>query len=343
MALDEAPPFWWGKANWQAWALSPLAYLYGKGAAKRMAQAPAGQVDAPVICVGNFIAGGAGKTPTAIQLAKFAIKAGLRPGFLSRGYGGGITTTTQVDLVKHNAYDVGDEPLLLAEIAPTVISADRLAGANLLTRLDCNLVIMDDGFQNPQLHKDYSLVVIDSERGIGNGFPMPAGPLRAPLTGQLLKADAILVIGDAPGSDKAVRLAARAAKPVFHAKLRTINKAEWRGQRVIAFAGIANPQKFFTSLAETGAEIVEAIPFGDHHFYSKEETRELLGKAKLRHMPLVTTSKDMVRLKSIHKHQIELAEKSHVLNVELVFEDPATLQRIIRDAIKNSKIRMVKK
>lgn len=339
MAMDEAPPFWWGRANWQAWALAPLSYIYGKGAARRMAQDPAGRVDVPVICVGNFIAGGAGKTPTAMQLAKFAIKAGFRPGFLSRGYGGGVTNATHVDLETHNAQDVGDEPLLLAEIAPTVVSADRLLGAKMLTGLNCNLVIMDDGFQNPQLHKDFSLVVIDSERGIGNGFSMPAGPLRAPLIGQLTRADAILVVGDAPGADKAIRLAARAAKPVFHAKLRTINPNKWRGQRVIAYAGIANPQKFFTSLAETGAEIVEAIPYGDHHFYSEEETRELISKSKLRQMPLITTSKDMARLKSIHKHQIRLAELSQVLNVELSFDDPATLQRIIRDAVTNSKTR----
>lgn len=341
MAMDEAPDFWWGKANWQAWALSPLAYIYGKGAAQRMNQPPAGSVDVPVICIGNFIAGGAGKTPTALHLAKFAILAGLKPGFLSRGYGGGISITTLVNLEIHNAHDVGDEPLLLAERATTVISANRLAGAKMLVQQGCNLIIMDDGFQNPQLQKDYCLVVVDAERGIGNGFSMPAGPLRLPLTQQLLKADAILVIGDASGADSIIRLAARAAKPVFQAKLRTINKAAWKGKQVLAYAGIANPKKFFNSLTEAGAEVTEAIPFGDHHVFSEEESLELVNKAKLRNMTLVTTSKDMARLKSTHKHLIRLAEASRVMNVGLVFDEPTVLQRIVREAVANSKKRIL--
>lgn len=340
MALEEAPSFWWGKANWQAWALAPLAYIYGKGAAQRMAQAPTGSVDVPVICVGNFIAGGAGKTPTAIHLAKFAIMAGLRPGFLSRGYGGGVSITTLVNPETHNAQDVGDEPLLLAEIGTTVVSANRLAGARMLVQQGCNLVIMDDGFQNPQLLKDYSLVVVDSERGIGNGFAMPAGPLRLPLAPQLLKADAILVIGDAAGSDKVIRMTARAAKPVFHAKLRTINRPIWQDRQVIAFAGIANPQKFFDSLVEAGAEVIEAFPFGDHHTYSEEEAQDLINKAMLRNMTLVTTSKDKARMQSTQKHLMRLAAASEVLNVGLVFDEPTALQRIIREALTNAKKRI---
>lgn len=341
MAMDEAPDFWWGKANWQAWALAPVAYVYGKAATQRMNQPPAGSVDVPVICVGNFIAGGAGKTPTALHLAKFATFAGLKPGFLSRGYGGGVSITTLVNLKTHNAHDVGDEPLLLAQLATTVVSANRLAGAKMLVQQGCNLIIMDDGFQNPQLQKDYCLVVVDAERGVGNGFSMPAGPLRLPLTQQLLKADAILVIGDAPGADSVIRMAARAAKPVFQAKLRTINKAAWKGKQVIAYAGIANPQKFFNSLEDAGAEIVEAIPYGDHHAYSEEEAQELINKAKLRNTMLVTTSKDKARLKSTHKHLIRLSEASQVMNVGLVFDEPTALQRIIREAVANSKKRIL--
>lgn len=341
MAMDEAPDFWWGKANWQAWVLAPLAYLYGKGATQRMIQAPAGSVGVPVICIGNFIAGGAGKTPTALQLAKFALLAGLKPGFLSRGYGGGVSITTLVDLDRHNAHDVGDEPLLLAQITTTVVSVNRLAGAKMLVQQGCNLIIMDDGFQNPQLQKDYCLVVVDAERGIGNGFSMPAGPLRLPLPAQLMKADAILVIGDAPGANSIIRMAARAAKPVFQAKLKTVNKAAWKDKQVIAYAGIANPQKFFNSLAEAGAEVVEALPFGDHHAYSEEEAQELINKARLRQMILVTTSKDKARLKSTHKHLMRLNEVSNVMNVGLVFDEPSTLQRIVREAIANSKKRIL--
>ena len=343
MALDEAPDFWWGKANWQAWALAPLAYLYGKGATKRMMQAPSGSVDVPVICVGNFIAGGAGKTPTALHLAKFAMLAGLKPGFLSRGYGGGVSITTLVNLKQHNAHDVGDEPLLLAQLTTTVVSANRLAGAKMLVQQGCNLIIMDDGFQNPQLQKDYCLVVVDAERGIGNGYSMPAGPLRLPLRAQLMKADAILVIGNAPGADSVIRMAARAAKPIFQARINPINKAAWKGKQVIAYAGIANPQKFFNSLAEAGAEVVEALPFGDHHAYSEEEAQELINKAKLRNMMLVTTSKDKARLRSTHKHLMRLSEVSNVLNVGLVFDEPSALQRIVLEAVASSKKRILQR
>jgi len=339
MALEEAPPFWWKKAGWQAWALSPLSYLYGKGSSQRMGQRPTESVDVPVICIGNLIVGGAGKTPTAMLIAKFAKRAKLKPGFLSRGYGGGISKTTLVDLEKHNAHDVGDEPLLLAGIAKTVISADRAAGAKMLVKEGCNFIVMDDGFQNPKLTKDFSLVVVDSKRGIGNGFSMPAGPLRVPLKSQLLLASAILVIGDAPGADKIIRFAARAGKPVFHASTRIVDPAKWKNRQVIAYAGIADPSKLFDSLREAGAEVIETIPFGDHHHFTKDEANELIKKSKLRKMQLVTTSKDRARLHGVHKHQTDLAAVSEVLQVELVFDEPTVLQRVVRETLNNAKRR----
>lgn len=339
MAMDEAPPFWWKKPGWQAWGMLPMSYIYAKGAGQRMTRNPRGSVEVPVLCVGNFIAGGAGKTPTAMLIAKFAIRAKLRPGFLTRGYGGGVTGVTLVDLGTHNSNDVGDEPLLLAGIAPTVISPNRVAGAQRLVQEGCNFVIMDDGFQNPNLLKDYSLIVVDSKRGIGNGFAIPAGPLRAPLQTQLLHADGVLIVGAAPGADKVIRQAARAGKPVYHAKTKVVDQDRWRGRQVLAYAGIADPTKLFDSLTEVRADIVEAMPFGDHHNYTEDEVEELIKKSQLRKMPLVTTSKDRARLHSIQKHHQALARVSEVLQVELAFEEPTVLQRIVRETIENAKRR----
>ena len=330
MAMDEAPPFWWTRPGPLAWALSPLAYLWGQGTARRMELAPGATVRVPVLCVGNFIAGGAGKTPTAIALARAARARGLNPGFLSRGYGGRIAGPAMVDLEKHHAIDVGDEPLLLAAEAMTVVSADRPAGAELLAASGCDFVIMDDGFQNPSLEKDYALVVVDARRGIGNGFCMPAGPLRAPLGRQMAAADAVLVVGEGPGGDQVVRAAARRAKPVFRAAIRPIDAKQWQGKWFVAFAGIADPEKFFASLREAGAELVDMRSFPDHHPFTEEEAGELLEKAQLNNVELVTTTKDQARMSGAHGEALEkLAEASAIFQIELAFDDPRSLAIII--------------
>ena len=215
----KAPRFWWEKPGAMAALLAPFAALYGSIAARRLKQEGA-RAGIPVICVGNPTVGGAGKTPAAMAIARFLIDAGERPYFLTRGYGGRLAGPLVVE-AGHTAVQVGDEPLLLARVAPTVVAANRVAGAELAREKGASVIVMDDGFQNPSLAKDFSILVIDGARGIGNGRVLPAGPLRAPLAPQLDRADAILIVGDETGATPVVA-AARARKlPLFHASART--------------------------------------------------------------------------------------------------------------------------
>jgi tetraacyldisaccharide 4'-kinase len=322
-----------------ALALSPVSLIYGWGAARRMASPARGSVPVPVLCVGNFIAGGAGKTPTAIALAGAIARRGLRPGFLTRGYGGRVEGPAVVDAKLHSAEDVGDEPILLAAVAPTVVSADRAAGAALLVERGCNFVIMDDGFQNPGLAKDFSLVVVDSGRGIGNGWTIPAGPLRAPLRVQLLKADAVLVIGAKSGADRVIRETARSGRPVHLARTRVLNPRQWKNRKVVAFTGIADPSKFFESLEAAGAELVARCPFPDHHFFTQEEARELLALADSSGAELVTTAKDRARLGGQRDYLAVLSVETQVLEIALAFDDPKSTDRIIDATLRNAEAR----
>lgn len=329
MALQEAPEFWWAKPGLPAYLLSPFALAWGAAAAWRMEKAPSADAGVPVLCVGNFIAGGSGKTPTAIAVGRSARKAGLRPGFVSRGFGGIIRGPALVDPEVHRAYEVGDEPLLLAAEAPTVISANRPAGAARLVAEGCDFIIMDDGFQNPALAKDFCLVAIDARRGIGNGFTIPAGPLRAPLSRQFALVDAIVVIGHGPAGDLLIRESARRAKPAFLAHFAPLDEAAWQGRRFLAFAGIADPDKFFASLEDAGGELVRTRRFGDHHAFTEEEIDELLQAAEAEDLVLVTTSKDMARLKRSGHGAERLAERCEVFEVELRFDDPRALSMIV--------------
>ncbi len=335
--MSEAPSFWWSDSSVAALALFPVSWTYGWLAGRRMGQKPRMVSRFPVLCVGNFIAGGAGKTPTAITLAKAARRKGLKPGFLTRGYGGRITHPTVVDNKIHNSHDVGDEPLLLAEKHITVVSPDRPNGARLLEKQGVNFIIMDDGFQNPSLHKDYSLVVVDARRGIGNGSAMPGGPLRANLGAQLALASAVLVIGKAAGADKLIRAAARRAKPVLEAEIKPVKPRAWKGKRVLAFAGIADPKKFFASLKSAGAEIVETRQFGDHHPFTQEEAEDILHLARRKELEIVTTSKDAMRLKGLGRAQGELSENSLIFEIKLEFENTRIVDAIIENTIRHAK------
>lgn len=339
MALDEAPPFWWKKPGWQAVLLSPLAFFYGRVSARRMAAAPSGSVPVPVICVGNFVTGGAGKTPTVQMLVRYARKLGLQPGILSRGHGGAITSATIVKPDRHNAHDVGDEALLHAAFAKTVISPDRLVGAELLAEEGCDLIIMDDGFQNPHLQKDYCLVVVDARRGLGNGFTMPAGPMRVPVSAQMHHVDGLIVIGDGDGAARVIRKAARAAKPIFRASVSVVGKTRIAGKRAIAFAGIGDPDKFFDMLRKIGVDLVAALPFGDHHVYLEEECEDLLQRAEKDGELLLTTTKDHARLKGMGTLQNKLAETCETVKIELVPNDPAILSRIVDTAVERARKR----
>lgn len=340
--VSEAPPFWWEKADWRAWCLSPLSFVYGKVAGHRMARSKRPSVPAPVFCVGNFTVGGAGKTPTAIAIARAAKAKGLKPGFLSRGYGGSLDVTTLVDAGHHRADAVGDEPLLLVREAPTVISRRRLEGAQRLVSEGCDLIIMDDGFQSARLTLDFALVVVDSVRGIGNGHMVPAGPVRAPLVLQMQQMSSMLKVGNAGAADPLVRQASRAGKPVAVANLVPIANPAVSGSKLLAFAGIADPAKFYRTVTSIGGEIVATRDFPDHHYFAEDEIRDLIRDAEKQGLTLVTTAKDAARLAGHHGAAEELLARCQVVEVELVFDDPQGPSKMIDLALKNCRKRLLR-
>lgn len=341
--VTEAPPFWWMKPDWRAWSLAPLSFLYGRIAGYRMGRKRRHAPPVPVICVGNFTVGGAGKTPTALTIARAAKAKGLKPGFLSRGYGGSLDVTTVVDPEHHRAVDVGDEPLLLAREALTVISRRRVAGAERLVKEGVDLIIMDDGFQSARLAVDFALVVIDTGRGIGNGHIVPGGPVRAPIAVQMRHLDAILKVGDGNAADRLVRQAARAGKQVMVAKLRPQGDAGLAGRRVLAFAGIADPGKFYRTLQSIGAEIAATRDFPDHHHLSDDEIDDLIARAEPSGLILATTAKDMVRLAGGHGRSEELRRRVSVVDVEMAFDDPQAPGSIIDRAVEACRTRRLKR
>lgn len=325
------PKYWWRTYSPIAFALAPLGYLYGRAARRRMRRTGTG-VSVPVVCVGNLVAGGAGKTPTALALAELGRQSGFRIGFLSRGYLGCERGPILVSKTAHSVAEVGDEAFLLAAAAPTVVSVDRLAGAKLLARLGVDLIIMDDGFQNPSLVKDLSLVVIDAGRGIGNGRVLPAGPLRAPLFDQIRRADAIIILGSGPG-DQSVRAAARAGLPVIRARLEPVRKRGFRRSPYLAFAGLANPAKFYETLRSAGAQVSETRDFPDHHAFTDAECEALVKRCRENNLVPITTDKDRVRLAGRTGPAAELATLCETFPVRVVFEEPKRVVSLIEGVV----------
>jgi tetraacyldisaccharide 4'-kinase len=329
---SEAPPFWWEKPDWRAYALWPASLAYGAIAARNMRRAPRTPVVVPVLCVGNFTVGGTGKTPTAIALAKAAKLRGLQPGFLSRGHGGSFSQPHVVNPEHDSAKLVGDEPLLLAQHAPVAVTPNRAAGAKLLIEQGCTFLIMDDGFQSARIGIDFALAVIDARQGAGNRFVIPAGPLRAPLLEQLRFADGLLCMGKGEAANEAVRIAARAGKPVFEAATKATNADRVKGKRYLAFAGIGHPDRFFDTAVASGAHLSLTRSFGDHHAYRPEELVELETTARKADLLLLTTAKDVARL-----HQAAVSEafraRLRVLEIETVFEPASSADRIIGETL----------
>lgn len=323
------PDFWWRPPGLPARLLAPFGGVYGAIAAWRMRRAGE-TAGVPVVCVGNLTVGGAGKTPTALAIADLLLRAGAAPFFLTRGYGGRLGGPVRVEAA-HSAADVGDEPLLLARVAPTIVARDRVKGAAAAVADGARIVIMDDGLQNPSLAKDVRIVVLDGRRGVGNGAVIPAGPLRAPLGTQLERADAVLVLGDPRDSAKAVINAAVARNvPVLQARLEpdASSLAVLRPQRMMAYAGIASPDKFFATLAAAGIEVAITRGFADHHPYTEADAAALIARATAERLALVTTEKDHVRLRG-GPARLRLAELSAVLPVRVVFQDDAAIRRLL--------------
>ena len=330
-------PFWWyRKKGALASVLAPLAAVYGRAAETRYARVTPYRSRLPVICIGNFTAGGGGKTPAAIAIASLLTALGHRPCFLTRGYGG---TTEGPAMVRQGqgAAEVGDEPLLLAEHAPVMVAADRAAGANAIEATDAGVIVMDDGFQNPGLAKDLSIIVVDAAAGIGNGMIMPAGPLRAPLGPQMARADALLVIGAADKARPLIDAFRAGGKPVLKAVIVPRQDTRWLGVLpVIGFAGIASPEKFFATLGANGARLIAKHAFPDHHPFTERQACRLLDEARQRNAMLVTTEKDWVRLPDAEgTARGELKHRSRPLTIALEFEDAAALKQLLAAAIAN--------
>ncbi len=349
-------PSWWyvDREDWRARLLEPIGRFYGNAAQRRFEKRVAYRSRLPVICVGNLTAGGTGKTPLSLFIAERMVARGEQPAFLTRGYGGIEQGPIWVEPDQHQARQVGDEPILLAAVAPTLVARDRRAGARAIEeRTDAiSAVIMDDGLQNPSLRKDLTLVVVDGTRGLGNRGIIPAGPLRAPLDFQLEKADAIVInktdfsdIGKTPqGVETADQLANEFRQqfpgPVIQATTQPAGDVDWlRDKPVVAFAGIGHPRRFFDMLSSLGAHIAAEMPYADHYAFTETDADTLLTLRARHDALLVTTEKDMARLVNLKRTSAglnRLAERAQTVGIEIVFDAANHLRiaTLIDDALK---------
>ncbi len=328
----KTPAFWYRAANSKTplieRILTPVSWLYRLGYIYHQTTNSAQKADLPILCIGNINAGGTGKTPTALALKDLITthKIADKPYYLLRGFGGGERGPLLVDPSNHTSWDTGDEALELAAQAPTIVSADRIEGTKLATEQGADLVIMDDGLQNPTIHKDVSLVVINGEMGFGNKKLFPAGPLREPLRKGLARADAFILIGEDKRSLSSIL---PEGKPVFSANLAPDTKnAPDPKQRYIAFAGLGYPQKFFNFLRDqAGLNLVECVKFSDHYPYADHDLERLKALAQEKNAQLITTQKDYMRLPKEQRADIA------VMKVKLQWDDETGLAEFLQSRL----------
>jgi tetraacyldisaccharide 4'-kinase len=320
--MRTAPVFWGEEAGLAADLLAPFGAAWDAAGRLRRALARPYRAPAPVICVGNLVAGGAGKTPVTLALTDWLVANGVAVHIVTRGYGGRNVGPLRVDVPRHDADEVGDEALLLASRAPCWVARDRPAGVAAAIEAGAEAVLLDDGFQNPAAAKTLSLLVVDAGYGFGNGRVMPAGPLRENLSRGLARADMVVLL-TADGEKHGKPVAGLGARPVVEAILTPVEGERFAGRRVLAFAGIGRPEKFFATLRRVGAELVVEHGFPDHHRYREPDITALRRAADRARAQLVTTSKDFVRLTSVARAAIE------VLEVEIRWCDPVALAGLL--------------
>jgi tetraacyldisaccharide 4'-kinase len=327
------PAFWYRPSSLLSRLLMPVGALYGAIAARRLMRAGM-RAGVPVICVGNYHVGGAGKTPTVIALAGILRSLGETPVVLSRGYGGRLQGPVRVDPHRHRAADVGDEPLMMAWTIPVIVSRQRAAGIAPARALGASVILLDDGFQNPALVKDVSLIVIDGDRGFGNGRIFPAGPLRAPLPPQLARTDALVIVGLGTAVDEIAASIGAGGGEVLRARLipAEASVAALRGRRVYAFAGIGDPARFFRGLRASGIDVVAERAFPDHHPFSQRDVADLQTAAERDGLTLVTTEKDLARLRN-SEITAAFARAIVPFAVTLAFDNEPVLRSFLKDRI----------
>lgn len=313
-------PKHWQSNSFISKLLVPFGLLYGFLTQLRLKLKKSQHANVPVICIGNITAGGTGKTPVAISIAKMLETEMFHPFFISRGYGGKLQNVL-VNNKKHSAAEVGDEPLLLSQQAPVIVNADRVAGARLAETQGADILLMDDGFQNPALYKNLSFLVFDGNYGIGNGRLIPAGPLRETFANGIKRADALIIMG----KDKH-NLSKLSGLPTFFAHTEPV-QTSISNLNVIAFAGIGHPQKFYHTLNRYGFNVIETIDFPDHHFYTRSELEDILTRAQKQNSVVYTTAKDYVKIPS------SLQNEFKVLDIAVIWDEPEKLMNFIRQKI----------